>query len=256
MFGHVGRRTQNLVGRQIALIDQLEREETDPGRLQHLYRLDHVSSRLSRNAGSLVVLSGSTGANEHVNPLPLTDVVRLALGEIEDYVRVDVQVPSELALVPNVINDIVLVLAELMENATVFSPPQTRITVAAQAAAYGAQISIIDHGIGLRAERLAEENARLARRERLDLAPTEVLGVLVGWPAGTGWASPCGRPRVAASPPRSRSVTGCSRRRRPPCHRSSRPACRRPTPPRARPYWRPTPGCHWHSARCRSTSRR
>jgi signal transduction histidine kinase len=179
MFGHVGRRTQNLVGRQIALIDRLEREETDPERLQHLYRLDHVSSRLSRNAGSLVVLSGSTGTNEHLNPLMLADVVRLALGEIEDYVRVDVEIPPDLALVPNVINDLVLVFAELMENATVFSPPHTRVTVTAQKTQYGAQVAIVDHGIGLSPERLTEENARLARRERLDLAPTEVLGLFV-----------------------------------------------------------------------------
>ncbi len=179
MFGHVGRRTQNLVGRQIALIDRLERDESDPDRLQHLYRLDHVSSRLSRNAGSLVVLSGATSTNEHVNPLALTDIVRLALGEIEDYVRVDVEVPPGIALVPNAINDLVLVLAELMENATVFSPPHTRVTVAAQPTAYGIQIAVIDHGIGLSPERLAEENARLARRERLDLAPTEVLGLFV-----------------------------------------------------------------------------
>ena len=90
MFGHVGRRTQNLVGRQLALIDRLERQETDTDRLQHLYRLDHISSRLRRNASSLVVLSGSAGADDHVAPLPLADVVRLALGEIEDYTRVDV----------------------------------------------------------------------------------------------------------------------------------------------------------------------
>jgi signal transduction histidine kinase len=179
MFGHVGRRTQNLVGRQIAVIDRLERDESDPERLQHLYRLDHMSSRLSRNAGSLVVLSGAISTNEHLNPLPLTDVVRLALAEIEDYPRVDVEVPPGLALVPNLINDFVLILAELMENATVFSPPHTRVTVTAQAATFGAQVAVIDHGIGLSPERLAEENARLARRERLDLAPTEVLGLFV-----------------------------------------------------------------------------
>ncbi|BCJ59942.1 hypothetical protein Jiend_33640 [Micromonospora endophytica] len=93
MFGHVGRRTQNLVGRQLALIDRLEREETSPDRLESLYRLDHISSRLRRNAGSLVVLSGATGEDPHLAPVPLGDVVRLALGEIEDYTRVDVQFP-------------------------------------------------------------------------------------------------------------------------------------------------------------------
>ncbi|MFV2113373.1 nitrate- and nitrite sensing domain-containing protein [Micromonospora sp. LOL_025] len=179
MFGHVGRRTQNLVGRQIALIDRLERQETDPGRLEHLYRLDHISSRLRRNAGSLVVLSGSAGADPHVAPVPLGDVVRLALGEIEDYTRVDVQVPPGVSVAPGAVGDLVLALAELMENATVFSPPHTRVTVGGEPTGSGARLTVVDRGIGMAPERLAEENARLTRRERLDLAPTEVLGLFV-----------------------------------------------------------------------------
>ncbi|WP_327029780.1 nitrate- and nitrite sensing domain-containing protein [Micromonospora sp. NBC_01740] len=179
MFGHVGRRTQNLVGRQIALIDRLERQETDPGRLEHLYRLDHISSRLRRNAGSLVVLSGSAGADPHVAPVPLADVVRLALGEIEDYTRVDVQVPPGVSVAPGTVGDLVLALAELMENATVFSPPHTRVTVGGEPSGSGALLTVVDRGIGMAPERLAEENARLTRRERLDLAPTEVLGLFV-----------------------------------------------------------------------------
>ncbi|SCG75323.1 HAMP domain-containing histidine kinase [Micromonospora humi] len=179
MFGHVGRRTQNLVGRQIALIDRLERQEADPGRLEHLYRLDHISSRLRRNAGSLVVLSGATGSDGHVAPIPLADVVRLALGEIEDYTRVDVQVPPGVSAAPAIAGDLVLALAELMENATAFSPPHTRVVVAGELTEGGARLSVVDHGIGLTEERLAEENARLTRRERLDLAPTEVLGLFV-----------------------------------------------------------------------------
>ncbi|WP_052744711.1 nitrate- and nitrite sensing domain-containing protein, partial [Micromonospora sp. HK10] len=179
MFGHVGRRTQNLVGRQIALIDRLERQETDPGRLEHLYRLDHISSRLRRNAGSLVVLSGATGSDGHVAPVPLADVVRLALGEIEDYTRVDVQVPPGVAAAPAIVGDLVLTLAELMENATVFSPPHTRVVVTGELTEGGARLVVVDHGIGLTGDRIAEENARFTRRERLDLAPTEVLGLFV-----------------------------------------------------------------------------
>ncbi|MDH6464542.1 signal transduction histidine kinase [Micromonospora sp. A200] len=179
MFGHVGRRTQNLVGRQIALIDRLERQETDPGRLAHLYRLDHISSRLRRNAGSLVVLSGATGSDGHVAPVPLADVVRLALGEIEDYTRVDVRVPAEISAAPAIAGDLVLALAELMENATVFSPPHTRVVVSGELTEIGARICVVDRGIGMTEDRLAEENARLTRRERLDLAPTEVLGLFV-----------------------------------------------------------------------------
>ncbi|MFE9194252.1 nitrate- and nitrite sensing domain-containing protein [Micromonospora sp. NPDC007208] len=179
MFGHVGRRTQNLVGRQIALIDRLEQQEADPGRLEHLYRLDHISSRLRRNAGSLVVLSGSAGADAHTAPVPLADVVRLALGEIEDYTRVEVQVPAGVSAAPAVVGDLVLALAELMENATVFSPPHTRVLVAAETSGLGARLTVVDHGIGMSEQRLAEENARFTRRERLDLAPTEVLGLFV-----------------------------------------------------------------------------
>ncbi|MBM0235440.1 nitrate- and nitrite sensing domain-containing protein [Micromonospora sp. STR1_7] len=179
MFGHVGRRTQNLVGRQIALIDRLEQQEADPGRLEHLYRLDHISSRLRRNAGSLVVLSGSAGADAHTAPVPLADVVRLALGEIEDYTRVEVRVPAGVSAAPAVVGDLVLALAELMENATVFSPPHTRVLVTGEASGLGARITVVDHGIGMSEQRLTEENARLTRRERLDLAPTEVLGLFV-----------------------------------------------------------------------------
>jgi signal transduction histidine kinase len=179
MFGHVGRRTQNLVGRQLALIDNLERRETDTDRLRELYRLDHLSSRLRRNASSLVVLSGAVGANDHMAPLPLSDVVRLALGEIEDYTRVDVEVPEEILVVPAVVADLTLLLAELMENATSFSPPHTRVAITAAELRGGARLAIVDHGLGLSPERLAEENARLTRRERLDLAPSEVLGLFV-----------------------------------------------------------------------------
>lgn len=192
MFGHVGRRTQNLVGRQIALIDRLEQQEVDPGRLEHLYRLDHISSRLRRNAGSLVVLSGAAGADAHTAPVPLADVVRLALGEIEDYTRVEVRVPAGISAAPAVVGDLILALAEFMENATAFSPPHTRVLVSAEASGLGARITVVDHGIGMGEQRLAEENARLTRRERLDLAPTEVLGLFVvgrlarrhGWEVG------------------------------------------------------------------------
>ncbi len=179
MFAHVGRRTQNLVGRQLALIDSLEQRETDSERLGELYRLDHMSSRLRRNASSLVVLSGGAGANEHMAPMSLSDVVRLALGEIEDYTRVDVDVPEEIMIVPAILADLTLLLAELMENATSFSPPTTRVVVSANELRGGARVAVIDQGLGMPPERLAEENARLTRRERLDLTPSEVLGLFV-----------------------------------------------------------------------------
>jgi signal transduction histidine kinase len=175
MLGHIGRRTQNLVGRQISIIDGLESDETDSSRLSELYRLDHIASRLRRNAGSLVVLSGASDAGGHFAPLPVVDVARLALAEIESYTRVDISIPDDVFVPPAIVNDLVLVLAELMENATVFSPPHTRVTVTAA----DGVVRIVDHGIGLSEERIAEENRRIAQRERLDLTPSEVLGLFV-----------------------------------------------------------------------------
>ncbi|QKW16542.1 nitrate- and nitrite sensing domain-containing protein [Verrucosispora sp. NA02020] len=215
MFGHVGRRTQNLVGRQIALIDRLEQQEADQGRLESLYRLDHISSRLRRNAGNLVVLSGATGDVTHVAPVPLADAVRLALGEIEDYTRVDVAVPAEVSAAPAIIGDLVLALAELMENATVFSPPHTRVVVGGEITDDGARLTVVDHGIGMTEARLAAENVRLTRRERLDLAPTEVLGLFVvgrlarrhGWGVGLS-ATPGGGVTATLLIPRSSLVFG------------------------------------------------
>ncbi len=177
MFGHVGRRSQNLVSRQISLIDSLEKQEHDSGRLADLYRLDHLTSRLRRNASSLVALSGATDQGAHFAPLAMVDVIQLALAEIEDYDRVDIDGPIDLMIAPGAVNDAVLVVAELLENATSFSPPHTRVTVSAQP--NPARIIITDHGIGLSPERMARESARLAERERLDLAPTEVLGLFV-----------------------------------------------------------------------------
>ncbi|NLU77279.1 sensor histidine kinase [Micromonospora sp. HNM0581] len=215
MFGHVGRRTQNLVGRQIALIDRLEQQETDPGRLENLYRLDHISSRLRRNAGNLVVLSGAVGDVAHVAPVPLANVVRLALGEIEDYTRVDVQVPTDAAAAPAIVGDLVLALAELMENATVFSPPYTRVLVGGETTEHGVQLTVVDHGIGMTEARLTDENARLTRRERLDLAPTEVLGLFVvgrlarrhRWAVGLS-ATPGGGVTATLQIPRTSLVVG------------------------------------------------
>lgn len=179
MFGHIGRRTQNLVGGQVDLIDELENEETDPERLAKLYRLDHIANRLRRSADSLVVISGGDREQSHLSPVRLVDVARLALAEIEEYTRVDLDIPLDLLVAPAVVSDMVLICGELLENATNFSPPHTRVSVSARAVPDGARLVVVDHGIGMPAERLAEENTRIAHRERLDLVPTQVLGLFV-----------------------------------------------------------------------------
>ncbi|GAA2679104.1 sensor histidine kinase [Actinoplanes palleronii] len=179
MFGHIGRRTQNLVGGQVSLIDELENEETSPERLAKLYRLDHIANRLRRSADSLVVISGADREEIHRSPVRLVDVARLALAEIEEYNRVDVDIPLGLSMAPALVSDLVLICGELLENATNFSPPHTRVRVSARTMPGGVRLIVADHGIGMPGERLAEENARIARRERLDLVPTQVLGLFV-----------------------------------------------------------------------------
>ncbi|MEJ2579799.1 MAG: HAMP domain-containing protein, partial [Kineosporiaceae bacterium] len=180
MFAGIGRRTSNLVGRQLSLIDRLEREEEDPGPLRTLYQLDHMATRLRRNASSLIVLSGAAEPQGEEGPLPLPDAIRAALGTVEEFRRVrlgDVQDPL---LAPSAVSDTVLLLAELIENATQFSPPHAPVEVTAQVEADGrCTVTVTDEGIGMPPERLAEENERLRRRERLDLAPTDVLGLFV-----------------------------------------------------------------------------
>jgi len=178
MFANIARRTQNLVGRQLALIEDLERNERNPELLQRLYRLDHVATRLRRSADSLLVVSGTIDQLMSGGPTPLADVIRSALAEIEGYQAVEIGEICDVAVAANLVADLRLLLAELLENATNFSPPGTPIEISA-ALGEECHIRIVDHGVGMGAVRLAEENRRLVERERLDVAPTTVLGLFV-----------------------------------------------------------------------------
>lgn len=179
MFGNVGRRVSNLTTRQLALIDAVERGETDPALLERLYSIDHIAVRLRRNADSLMLLAGIREAVLDSGPTALTNVVRAALGQIEGYQRVRLYAGTEIMVAPDVIGDLTLMVAELLENAVAFSPAGSPVEVTVRSGAEGASIAVTDHGLGMSAERLAEENARLIRRERLDVVPTKVLGLFV-----------------------------------------------------------------------------
>ncbi|MFJ6566815.1 ATP-binding protein [Streptomyces sp. NPDC091292] len=184
MFGNVGRRVSNLTARQLALIDSVERGETDPDVLDRLYRIDHIAVRLQRNADSLMLLAGIREAGLGTGPMRLSNIVRAALGQIEAYQRVTPHAEGDVTVAPDIVGDLTLMLAELLENAVTFSPASSRVEVVLRprrdpATGDGALIEIIDHGLGMNAERMDEENARLVRRERLDLVPTEVLGLFV-----------------------------------------------------------------------------
>ncbi|MFJ2953265.1 ATP-binding protein [Streptomyces sp. NPDC087270] len=179
MFGNVGRRVSNLTARQLSLIDAVERGETDPALLDRLYRIDHLAVRLQRNADSLMLLAGIRETGMEAGPTPLTNVVRASLGQIEGYQRVSLSAETEVTVAPDIIADLTLMLAELLENAVAFSPARSPVEVTVSARSEGALIEVTDHGLGMSAARLAEENARLVRRERLDLVPTKVLGLFV-----------------------------------------------------------------------------
>ncbi|MFJ9469722.1 sensor histidine kinase [Streptomyces caniferus] len=184
MFGNVGRRVSNLTSRQLMLIDAVEREETDPDVLQRMYRIDHIAVRLQRNADSLMLLAGVRDPELEARPTSLVNVIRAGLGQIEGFQRVSLRSETEVTVGPDVVDDLTLMLAELLENAVSFSPSDTPVEVVVRPGTDitedgGALIEIIDHGLGMSADRLGEENSRLVRRERLDLVPTKVLGLFV-----------------------------------------------------------------------------
>ncbi|MFF1630654.1 ATP-binding protein [Streptomyces sp. NPDC058272] len=181
MFGNVGRRVSNLTARQLALIDSVERGETDPEVLDRLYRIDHIAVRLQRNADSLMLLAGISETGLNTEPMRLSNIVRAALGQIEGFQRVTPHAEGDVTVAPDIVGDLTLMLAELLENAVMFSPATSGVEVVLRPrhGSAGALVEIIDHGLGMSPDRLAQENARLIRRERLDLAPTEVLGLFV-----------------------------------------------------------------------------
>ncbi|MFJ4983357.1 ATP-binding protein [Streptomyces sp. NPDC088732] len=179
MFGNVGRRVSNLTTRQLALIDAVERGETDPALLERLYSIDHIAVRLRRNADSLMLLAGIRETVLDSGPTALTNVVRAALGQIEGYQRVRLYAETEAMVEPDIIGDLTLMVAELVENAVSFSPAGSPVEVTVRSGDGDALIAVADHGLGMSAEALEEENARLIRRERLDLVPTKVLGLFV-----------------------------------------------------------------------------
>ena len=181
MFTNVAQRTRNLVGRQLAVVDDLERDEQNAPLLAKLYQLDHLATRLRRNAENLLVLAGSQEEARIKRPTSLATLLRAALTEIEDFQRVRFSSVAEIVVGSAAASDLMLIFAELLENAASFSPPESTVEVFAELAAdgRGCQVTIVDHGIGLNPQRLAEENQRLVERERLDIAPTNVLGLFV-----------------------------------------------------------------------------
>src|SRR6266540_7568879 len=179
IFLNLARRSQVLVDRQLELIDQLE-QEADDDSLEQLFRLDHLATRMRRNAENLIVLSGGAVMGRRLTqPARLLDVIRGAMSEVEDYQRVEVLPIDEVAVTGHAVADVVHLLAELIENATSFSPPGTQVQIAGQQAAGGYVLEIEDRGLGMTDDELLEANERLANPPAIDFAVARALGLYV-----------------------------------------------------------------------------
>jgi signal transduction histidine kinase len=175
-FVNLGRRNQNLLGRQLDFITELETNETDPDTLADLFRLDHLATRMRRNAESLLVLAGIEPPRQWAAPVRLTDVIRAALGEVEDYQRVTVRGVEPATILGSAAADLAHLMAELVENALVFSPPDQTVDIRGRVRPGGYTLAIIDSGLGMPAADLAAANRRLAGTESFTIAPSKYLG--------------------------------------------------------------------------------
>jgi signal transduction histidine kinase len=179
IFLNISMRNQSLLHRQLGMLDSMERRTSEPGALADLFRLDHLTTRMRRHAESLIVLSGAVPGRGWRDPVPVVDILRAAVAEVEDYVRVDVASESDDLVAGNAVSDVTHLIAELVENAAVFSPPSTRIEVRAERVGTGLVAEVEDRGLGLSLTELDEINARLASPAEFDLTHSEQLGLFV-----------------------------------------------------------------------------
>jgi signal transduction histidine kinase len=179
VFVNLARRSQVLVHRQLSMLDNMERRSEDPDELSDLFRLDHLTTRMRRHAESLIILSGAAPGRAWRKPVSLTNVVRAAVSEIEDYARVEVRQLPETSIVGVAVADLTHLLAEIVENAAQFSPPHTRVRITGEPVGNGYALEIEDRGLGMGKETLAEANRRIERSEALDLFDSDRLGLFV-----------------------------------------------------------------------------
>ncbi|MCC3774422.1 nitrate- and nitrite sensing domain-containing protein, partial [Streptomyces sp. UNOB3_S3] len=180
MFTNLSRRSQGLIQRQLSLISELESREADPDQLSSLFRLDHLATRMRRNGENLLVLAGEEPGRRWTRPVPLVDVLRAAASEVEQYERIELSGVPPTEVAGRVVNDLVHLLAELLENATSFSSPQTKVKVTGHALPDGrVLVEIHDTGIGLSPEDLAAINERLASPPTVDVSVSRRMGLFV-----------------------------------------------------------------------------
>ncbi|MGW1013082.1 nitrate- and nitrite sensing domain-containing protein [Streptomyces termitum] len=179
VFVNLARRNQVLLHRQLTLLDTMERRTEDTEELADLFRLDHLTTRMRRHAEGLVILSGAAPSRQWRKPVQLMDVVRAAVAEVEDYERVEVRRLPRLGVGGPAVADLTHLIAELLENATVFSPPHTAVQVLGERVANGFTLEIHDRGLGMSPEVLLDANLRLAETPEFELSDTDRLGLFV-----------------------------------------------------------------------------
>ncbi|CAM2971689.1 nitrate- and nitrite sensing domain-containing protein [Saccharomonospora xinjiangensis] len=180
VFVNLSRRSQSLVQRQLQLIERLERDEEDADQLATLFQLDHLATRMRRNNENLMVLSGAEPARRSGQPVSATDVLRAAVSEIEQYQRVTVRTPPPVSVVGYAAGDLIRLVAELLDNATAFSAPETQVTVATrQLDDASLSIDILDKGIGMNEAEVAEANERLSEAGTIDRTTSRRMGLFV-----------------------------------------------------------------------------
>jgi signal transduction histidine kinase len=180
MFANLSRRSQTLVERQLGLIDRLEQDEQDPDQLASLFELDHLATRMRRNSENLLVLSGTDLGRRLTRPVPAGDVVGAAVSEVEQYARIQVAPTPELTVQGRAVNDLVHLIAELLDNATAFSDPNTKVTVRTAKTRRGElAIEIHDRGVGMSVADVNETNQRLAEPPEVDVAVSRRMGLYV-----------------------------------------------------------------------------
>ncbi|WP_283139425.1 sensor histidine kinase [Rhizohabitans arisaemae] len=179
VFLNLARRNQSLLHRQLTQLDGMQRKANEPEVLDDLFRLDHLTTRMRRHAEGLIILSGATPGRGWRKPVPLVDVLRGAVAEVEDYTRVTVAGVPRASLVGPSVADVIHLVAELVENATIFSPPHTQVTVRGEMVGNGFAVEIEDRGLGMSHEEFVEINNRLANPPEFDLADSDRLGLFV-----------------------------------------------------------------------------
>jgi signal transduction histidine kinase len=179
VFRNLARRSQSLLHRQLALLDAMERRASEPEALEDLFRIDHLTTRMRRHSEGLIILSGDSPGRGWRNPVPLVDVLRASVAEVEDYTRIRVTTGTHAGLIGPAVADVIHMIAELAENATIYSPPNAPVRIHGDIVGRGFAVEIEDRGLGIAEDKLAEINHNLAHPPQFDLSGSEQLGLFV-----------------------------------------------------------------------------